>query len=367
MKKPKNFTYLLYVIILVCLFLVGREVIENSRGLPYDNITIFCLMCFFISFVATGLLYELGHLLGALISGYEIVSFNIFGLAFVKVNDKVSIRFEGYNGFTGETKVAPKKEKANPTFFFLSGFLLVFIVNITLLLVALLGKEISEHHPVFYYGTILFASLSLFITLYSVVPLNVDNLSDGMNLRYIRKGKIEEFNNLCNLQKQIINGEKLNNVDAITDFNAGVSMQNFLAFNSAIYEGNYQRAQEIIDLLYEHSDRVVPAEYNNIIPGKLLVLLKTATKEEFLNSYNTLPSSYRSYITKLESLECCRVNLLISGIIFENEVAVNNCLRKYKTLLDKIKYAGIKEQEEKLANDYLKEVQEAHPEWNVAW
>ena len=86
-----------------------------------------------------------------------------------------------------------------------------------------------------------------------------------------------------------------------------------------------------------------------------------------MNSYNTLPSSYRSYITKLESLECCRVNLLISGIIFENEVAVNNCLRKYKTLLDKIKYAGIKEQEEKLANDYLKEVQEAHPEWNVAW
>ena len=144
-------------------------------------------------------------------------------------------------------------------------------------------------------------------------------------------------------------------------------MQNFLAFNSAIYEGNYQRAQEIIDLLYEHSDHVVPAEYNNIIPGKLLVLLKTATKEEFLNSYNTLPSSYRSYITKLESIECCRVNLLISGIIFENEVAVNNCLRKYKTLLDKIKYAGIKEQEEKLANDYLKEVQEAHPEWNVAW
>ena len=161
MKKPKNFTYLLYVIILVCLFLVGREVIENSRGLPYDNITIFCVICFFISFVATGLLYELGHLLGALISGYEIVSFNIFGLAFVKVNDKVSIRFEGYNGFTGETKVAPKKEKANPTFFFLSGFLLVFIVNITLLLVALLGKEISEHHPVFYYGTILFSSLSL--------------------------------------------------------------------------------------------------------------------------------------------------------------------------------------------------------------
>ncbi|MGM9857853.1 MAG: hypothetical protein ACI311_01190 [Bacilli bacterium] len=367
MKKPKNFTYLLYIIILIGLFLVGREVIQNSRGLPYDNATIFCLVCFVISFVATGILYELGHLFGALICGYEIVSFNIFGLTFVNANHKISIRYESYNGFTGETKIAPKKDKANPTFFFLSGFLLVLIVNIALLLVALLGNELNENAPVFYYGAILFVTLSVFISLYSIVPINVDNISDGMYLRYIRKGKIEEFNNLCVLQKQIICGERLTNIDAITDFNAGVSMQNFLAFNSALYEENYQRAQEIIDLLYEHSECVVPAEYNSIIPNKLLVLLKTSTKEEFLNSYNTLPSSYRSYITKLESLECCRANLLISGIIFENEVAVNNCLRKYRTFLDKIKSSGIKEQEEKLANDYLKEIQEAHPDWNVAW
>ena len=197
MKKPSNYTYFLYLVILAGLFFIGREIIESAYGLPYDSTTIFCVACFAISFVVTALFTEIGHLIGAKICNYEVVSVNLFGFSIINVGGKIAFRSEPFNGFTGETKVKAKEGSKSPRFFFFSGFLLVLIINVALILVAFLVKDFNENYPVLYNGFLLFTTLSMLISLYSIIPCNVDSVSDGMLLRDVKKEDIELFNRLC--------------------------------------------------------------------------------------------------------------------------------------------------------------------------
>ena len=367
MKKPSNYTYFLYLVILAGLFFIGREIIESAYGLPYDSTTIFCVACFAISFVVTALFTEIGHLIGAKICNYEVVSVHWFGFSIINVGGKIAFRSEPFNGFTGETKVKAKEGSKSPRFFFFSGFLLVLIINVALILVAFLVKDFNENYPVLYNGFLLFTTLSMLISLYSIIPCNVDSVSDGMLLRDIKKEDVELFNKLCDVESKVVRGEKLVDVEPTNVVKPALSRLNHYAFISAVYNGDYTKAKEINDLLFEKSESVAPSDYNAVIPNRLLVLAKTVSKDEFLQTYNSLPTSNRSFINKLETIEACRVYLVISGLILENEVGVNNCLRKYKALIEKIKTQGIKEQELELANSYLKEIQEAHTDWNVSW
>ena len=65
---------------------------------------------YIIGAIATGvifnsLLFELGHMLGAKVGRYEILSVNVLGFMFYRKDKKLKFKFSNFEGLTGETRI----------------------------------------------------------------------------------------------------------------------------------------------------------------------------------------------------------------------------------------------------------------------
>ena len=116
MKKEDITGTIVYLLILgfgaVFIFTVLRDH-SGASGLG-DLYWLFNLGALVAGVVFNGILFELAHLLGALVGGYSIISLNVLGFCFSKDAGKWKFGFHGFNGLTGETKIVPKgKNSAN--------------------------------------------------------------------------------------------------------------------------------------------------------------------------------------------------------------------------------------------------------------
>ena len=104
---------LFYLLILVALYLVGQNIIGQAGGL-IDEPLMFFIVAILLGFVFNVVLFELGHMLGAKLGGYKVYSVSFLGLTIYKDEKKTKVVYDGtYDGFTGETKIYPIKEKTN--------------------------------------------------------------------------------------------------------------------------------------------------------------------------------------------------------------------------------------------------------------
>ena len=123
MRKEDLISDLLYLlmagIVLLVGFLVITPAINNGllgREMP-ENV-LFIIVALIVGIVLNVILMEVGHLIGAKIGGYTILSTNILGFNFYKdfsnnsAKGQLKFRFKSFNGLTGETVIEPKQEKS---------------------------------------------------------------------------------------------------------------------------------------------------------------------------------------------------------------------------------------------------------------
>ena len=114
MKKEDITGLIVYLLILAFAIVFGLTVLEThvSDSYIYQHSNNIGYMLFMIGAIVFGAvfnacLYELGHLVGAKVGGYDVSSVNILGVNFYKFEGKWKVKFSGFDGLTGETKINP--------------------------------------------------------------------------------------------------------------------------------------------------------------------------------------------------------------------------------------------------------------------
>ena len=326
---------------------------------------------FNIGALATGLvfnaiLFEVAHVLGALVGGYSIKSVNILRFCWKKDNGKVKFCFSSFDGLTGETKIVPKenlKKQANPYPYLLFGSLFVVIEIIAIMIVFSMYKNENPPMGNVAYFLLTVGVVGLMIFIYNILPFQLDSMTDGYRLTKVSNPKNREaFNELLKVDNDISQGKyvEVKVFEEVTNYTADINLNKAYA---RLNQGNFEEAEKILDTIINSKENVSYNVYIRAKAQKVYLHLINGDIETIKDFYEkSVPVSERRAISEDCSMPCIRAYILMSGLLDKSRsecaIAINKVGKAYKKAPE-----ITREVEKKLFNDALKKVNEAHPKW----
>ncbi len=377
MKKEDIASLIVYVLMIALALIIGFTLVSGmfrsynqAFGSTFLNPYIFAILTIVVGILINALGLELGHVLGALAGGYSIVSFNVFGFCWAKKDGKFKFSFKDFDGLTGETTIAPKKEKANPKLYVWFPLFLYVIELIVCVVLYTLGsnKGIDQTSPLIPLGTaaIIVVTLSSMMAIYNFVPVKLDSMTDGYRLTLISKPvNVEAYNELLRIedaQRRGVDYGKVKVFDEITNFTASL---NLVTVYEKLGAKDYDEARKLIDKICEHPEKISRSTLNRLIAQKLYITIITKPLEEAKQYYDSeVDDTVRRFISNDLSMESIRAYVLIAGMLDESlgEVEFANS-RKEKAMKRALKSRA--EVEETLYKDAINIVNEAHKDWKL--
>ena len=377
MKKEDIASLIVYVLMIALALIIGFTLVSGmfrsynqAFGSTFLNPYIFAILTIVVGILINALGLELGHVLGALAGGYSIVSFNVFGFCWAKKDGKFKFSFKDFDGLTGETTIAPKKEKANPKLYVWFPLFLYVIELIACVVLYTLGsnKGIDQTSPLIPLGTaaIIVITLSSMMAIYNFVPVKLDSMTDGYRLTLISKPvNVEAYNELLRIedaQRRGVDYGKVKVFDEITNFTASL---NLVTVYEKLGAKDYDEARKLIDKICENPEKISKSTLNRLIAQKLYITIITKPLEEAKQYYDSeVDDTVRRFISNDLSMESIRAYVLIAGMLDESlgEVEFANS-RKEKAMKRALKSRA--EVEETLYKDAINIVNEAHKDWKL--
>lgn len=377
MKKEDVSGLIVYLLIFGFAIIFGFTVLRDFASNCGLSTGVF--FGYIIGAIATGvifnsLLFELGHMLGAKVGRYEILSVNVLGFMFYRKDKKLKFKFSNFEGLTGETRIKPKenvKKEPNPTPYLLFGtlFFLIEVIAVLIAFVALNqivkgNKESTLAHLAYFFLVV--GVIGFMILIYNIMPFRVDTVTDGYRLVLVSNPKNKEaFNELLRVQHAIENGEKnveVKTFTTITNFTADLNLNKVYAL---LDQEKFEEAIPYIDSILASKDTISNKTYIRTKSQKIYIDIMTKSLEEAQEFYDKeVPHSERKEISGDVSMASIRAYILMSGLLdkslSETELALNKVLRAYKHT-----NKSRQEVELKLYNQALKRVIDAHPSWNL--
>lgn len=381
MKKEDVISLLVYVLMIVVAVMVGLFVIRDlmadfGGGAAGTGGKIGWTLLLVIAGIIINVVFiELGHMLGAKVSGYKYFSVNMLGLCFYKVNNKWKVKFTNFDGLTGETKIAPAKENASPRWYSLMP-LVFYVVEVVALMVTFnVLKGMIPEEP-FEPGDqakllvcimcILFVTIGGMLTLYNIFPAKLDTTTDGYRLTLLsKKENVEAFNELMRIEYAYANNQEITDMKVFDVINNFTSSVNLYTVYKHLKNKNYNEAIVLLDKVIAEKDKVSHETYCSVVAQRLFIVLLTQPYEEAKKYYDAhLNQNDRRYISNDLSMPSIRAYMLISSIldISENETRyaksrVNKALKR--TLPGRV------EVEKELYQIALDKINQVRPEWNI--
>ncbi|MCR5348608.1 MAG: hypothetical protein K6E59_03255 [Bacilli bacterium] len=373
MKRNDFATFLVYVAMIAIALLVGFLVIKpiidtHSASLPLQPIVIM-LLGLVAGVLLNALFLELGHYLGARLGKYEILKWVVLGMGFVKVEGKLKPRFSGFDGLSGETKVAPKDAKESslsayimfPILFLFAEFILCMV-----LIVLFQGQEANNPSISWvriFLSTIL--TVAGMIYLYDLFPAHIDSTTDGYLLVLLTKpANKEAYNNLLLAQAAAFEGKPIPETpiyEDITDFTAGL---NLLTAYRRLVEGNPKEALPILEAILAAETGPSSDTVAHAMTLKLTTLLEEDDREKGNKYYEELTDDEKKYIANMGSLSALRAYLLIAAFIEGSDSETNYAIDKAEKAIKNCD-PSFKEAEKSLLQLDVDLVRAAHPNWEV--
>lgn len=371
MKKEDIASFIVYLLMIALALILGftliRSTFSSIRSLPMNSF-LFAFLIILAGLVVNAFGLEIGHVLGGLIGGYSIVSFNVFGLCFYKKEGKTKFGFKSFDGLTGETILAPKSEKANPKAYVWLPLLMYLIELIVCIVLYSVGIEkVNENGsplPMLALISVILIAISSMIALYNFVPVRLDSMTDGYRLTLIsKKVNVEAYNELMRVENLQREGKEVDNVkvfEEVTDFTASM---NLMTVYNYLSKKEYQEAMKLIDMMTVEPEKISRTTYNRLMAQKLYIKILTEPIEEVRKYYDEqIDDKLRRFISNDVSMESLRAYVLIAGVLDESvgEVEYANT-KKAKAL--KRALASRAKIENQLYNDALDKIFTLHPEY----
>lgn len=352
MRKEDLISDVLYLLMAAIVLLVGFLVISPAinAGLlgrqTQDNI-LFILVALIVGIILNVILMEVGHLIGAKIGGYKILSVNILGLNFYRdfskntAKGELKFRFKGFNGLTGETIIEPKKEKSNPmfyVFFPLILFLLEFVaMYLAVNLVPADSETYFETNQIIKYGLIVSTTIAGCIVLYDYFPAKLDTLNDGYRLVSLKdKINILAYNEKLKLEANEYKGIKNTEFkvfDEITDFTAKVNEETAL---QKLIDGNGEEGINILDKCLADTKKVSLSTQRDLALNKVYLAYLTKGIDEGNALYNLLDERLKEYVKTCKTLSAIRVYTLYIALTQKSGSEVKYAVNKARKIYDRL-------------------------------
>lgn len=382
MKKEDILSLFVYLVMIAIAVLVGIFAINNIF-LTYDG----CVpgpnnarMGFAFLFVIVAIIFnvfylEFAHIVGAKIGGYNILSFNVLGLCWYRANNKWKFRIKNFDGLTGETKIAPKRDKTSPKSFALAPlFALVLEVVIFMVLHYVLDYLYVSSDKQFLNGRLWWLSiLSVFIVviggmleLYNIFPAKLDSMTDGYRLVILsKKENFAAYNEMMRIEYAYANQQELTDMkvfDSVTDFTCQVNLYSVYKY---FKEKNFTEAEKILDHMIENKKNLNKGNYCSVIAQKMYLVLLNKPYDEAKKYYEEhINQEERRYIANDLTMESIRAYLLISSILDISEHEARYAIGRVNRALKRA-IPGRAEIEKELLEVALNKVDEVRPEWHI--
>ncbi len=370
MKKEDVISTIVYLVMLAIVILVGYFIIQtnaNDITAVFNNsnaIYGFVIISLVIGVILNVALLEIGHAIGAKIGGYDILSFNIFGLCFYKVfvNEKMVTKFgfKNFDGLAGETRISPKpnKDKHNPIFYIVFPFFLVLAEFLALILAYTFIDDASSL-VVLKYGLVLVTTMGGLFILYDYIPVKLDSLNDGYRYTLlVKKINTEAFNERLRIEGNIFLNKDDKNYrvfDEITDFTAEVNSLSLYNY----YENNeYDKAKELLTKIIETTSKVNLQTKLDAKIQMLYILLKEKKYQDASEYIKNFDEKEMRLFKEDRLLKNLRVSIYYFGVIEKSYKIADDFsvkyLKEYKNEL-----SLFKEKEKELFNQVIKEIEES--------
>ncbi len=377
MKKEDVLGLIIYLVIIALAIVFGITVLQAHNAESALNgvwngfaYILYVAGAVILGAVFNACLYELGHVLGAKVGKYEILSVTILGLCFYKEEGTRKVRFASFDGLTGETKIVPKKgmeDKANPYPYLLFSSLFFIIEAIAVMVVFTLFKDSSNKALTdVAYFVLTVGAIGLVILVYNILPFRIDSITDGYRLTMVSNPKNRAaFNELLRVEYEIQQGNhdvEVKIFDEITNFTADLNLNKVYAL---LDKKEYSAAEEILDKIIAAKDSVDGKVYIRARAQKIYINLITRNLEEAKAYYDKeVPVSERREISNDVSMASIRAYLLMSGLLDKSRseciIALNNVYRAFKHTPKNRQQTEIT-----LFNEALDRVCAAHPDWEL--
>ena len=377
MKKEDVLGLIIYLVIIALAIVFGITVLQTHNAESSLNgvwngfaYILYVAGAVILGAIFNSSLYELGHVLGAKVGKYEILSVNILGFCFYKDEGKTKFHFASFDGLTGETKIVPKKDmadKANPYPYLLFGSLFFIVEAIAVMVVFSLFKnaESAVLKDVAYF-VLTIGAIGLVILVYNILPFRIDSMTDGYRLTMVSNPKNRAaFNELLRVEHEIQQGNtdvEVKIFDEITNFTADLNLNKVYAL---LDKKEYAAAEEILDKIIAAKDGVDAKVYVRARAQKIYINIFTKPLEEARKFYDEeVPMAERRQISNDISMVSIRTYLLMSGLLDGSKseclFAINN-VRKCFNSTPKQR----RKTEADLFNEALNKVDEIHPTWKL--
>ncbi len=368
MRKEDVFSLVVYAVMIVIALFVGLEVIAPSfeaTNIYGASQYVYALSSIIAGFLINVILLELGHVLGAKIGGYDILSVNILGLCFFKLEGKWRLGFRNFDGLTGETKITPRRAKASPypnLWFGLILFTIEFIVG--LVAYALIPEDLWIR-----YALIIVVAIGGMLMFYNVMPFKLDTMNDGYRLALISKGvNVEAYNELMRIERIYSDGKEPENIVTFDEITTLTAQVNLYRVYQLLALDQFDEAEQLIDKIITQPDKLNDVTNGRVYSQKVYIRLLASTKEEGSAFYQEkLDSRQKKFLSSDLSMESLRAYLLVAGTVEDSQSECIYVLERKNGALKRSVEPGRKEVEAKLFERALNKVKEAHPDWTFKY
>ena len=371
MKKEDIAGIIVYTLMLAIAVVFGFTILQSHQvdsGLSGMSYFLYIFGGIVAGLIFNALLFELGHVIGAKVGGYDILSVCVLGFTFYKFESKTKFRFKNFDGLTGETKIVPKKDakkECNPTAYLWFGTVF-YLIELTAVIVvfALFGTSENVLVANIAYFILIMGVLGILILFYNIIPLKLDTVTDGYRLKLVSNPKNREaFNELLRVEYEISQGNtdvEIKTFDTITNFTADLNLNKVYIL---LDKREFAEAEKLIDMIIENKSNVSDSTYVKARCQKIYINIMNRSFEEAKAYYDKEVSlEERRDISKNISMEAIRTYILTQGLFDKSRseclIALNNVYKAFKHTPKQRQKVEIV-----LFNEALQKVIDAHPDW----
>ena len=374
MKKQDVAGIIVYVIILALAAVFGLVVIREyspKSGLSSGIFILFVAGAILAGILFNAILFELAHIVGGKIGGYNITFVSILGFTFEKVDGKFKFHFSSYDGLTGETRIIPnlkRKKPANPMPYLLFGtvFYAIEVVVFVMLFALLKRDELPTSVNNIAYFLLTMMAVGGMILFYNIIPLRLDSLTDGYKMRLVSGKKNKEAFN------KMLLGETGDAENQEQQAEEQSSFSNDLKVNqlyACLDEEKYIEAEQLVNEIIEDGKTNKKISNKALIESKAnkiyLIFMNKDLEEAKKYCEENLTLHDKKSLSEESNLAALRAYVLVSGLVDRSR---SECVRSLDKVYKIYKHTPEERRqlESKLFNKAIDLVHEKHPDWGIA-
>ena len=374
MKKEDVSGLIVYLLIMALAIVFGLNVLRQhstNSGMDFWIYFLFIAGAILAGVLFNAILFEVAHRVGARVGRYQILSTNVLGLLWYKEEGKLRIKFSGYDGLTGETKILPKadaKKEPNPAPYLWFGtlFYLVELVAIIIAFAACNQEGNAQIVKNTGYFFLVVAVIGGMILLYNILPLHLDSTTDGYRLTMVTNAANKKaFNELLRVEYAISQGQTDVEIATFTDITNFTADLNLNKVYILLDKREYDEAEKLLDIIISGKSTLSPKVYIRARAQKIYINIMNKPLEEAQKFYDEQVSMQeRREISNDYSMICIRTYLLMSGLFDKSKsetlIAINNVSKSFNKTPKQRQNTEIA-----LFNEAIDRVDKAHPTWEI--